>query len=203
MKQHVLSRPIFAAMASLLLVSILPTGCRKPQNDTEVGGELSDSSATSDQSADPSDETGSDPVDILSSGDFSFAMGWGGMEGGFSVIEIDSGGECRYTFATPTTATAEDGTEYRTALWRKATFLAGPTMEKRLRQMLVDIDFAGLNPEYHGGEVDGTQWLIRVNSGDKRKFVYCDNLFPPAVVRLSDFIHQKKLFQLNRYWGHL
>ncbi len=121
----------------------------------------------------------------LDYGDFSFVMGEGSGWHGYDVLRIAATGEARYTFAK---------VEGQRTVWRAAEFVVEKPMLARLRATLNDTKYFSLRSTYQDADVaDGTQWFVKVRIGDSRKGVFCDNAFPPEIVRLSEFVHAEIL----------
>jgi hypothetical protein len=67
-------------------------------------------------------------------------------------------------------------------------------MLSKLRAELNDVRYFSLQKSYRDPNVDdGTQWFVKVRVGNNKKGVYCDNAFPPEIVRLSEFVHREIL----------
>jgi hypothetical protein len=84
--------------------------------------------------------------------------------------------------------------------------MPAPALAK-LRQLLVDVNYASLKRAYHADVVDGTQWCICVDVAGATKKVYCNNYFPDAAVRLASAIsqdvlpaHEEEIKSARRIW---
>ena len=119
--------------------------------------------------------------DLLEADDFVFTMGVGGGWHGLDVFRVDAEGNASYIFTT------HDG-----RLWKAEFQVPAPTLAK-LRQLLVDVNYASLKRAYHADIFDGTQWCIRVDVAGATKKVYCNNYFPDEAVRLASAISQDVL----------
>jgi hypothetical protein len=120
-------------------------------------------------------------TDILTAAEFVFAMGEGSGRDGLDVFRVDGKGEASYIFRQGASG------------WRRALFQMSPKQVGELRKLLVDVGYLSLKPHYSRGVADGTQWCVRLDAGGGTKRVYCDNQFPQAIERLSDFVHNRVL----------
>ncbi len=121
----------------------------------------------------------------LDYGDFAFVLGEGSGWHGYDVLRIAATGECWYTFAK---------LEGDKTVWRGAEFRVDEAALAKLRAELNEVRYFSLEDTYRDPNVDdGTQWFVKVRVGNNKKGVYCDNAFPPEIVRLSEFVHQEIL----------
>ena len=119
----------------------------------------------------------------LHHGDFAFVLGEGSGWHGYDVLRIAATGEARYTFAK---------LEGSRTVWRALEFRVDKAKMAELRATLNEQKYFSLEAEYRNPEVqDGTQWFVKVRIGDRKKGVYCDNEFPPEIVRISEFVHRE------------
>jgi hypothetical protein len=133
--------------------------------------------------------------EIMSEDDFVFTMGVGSGMYGLDVFRVDASGDASYVFSTDRDA------------WWAVEFKATAAEVVKLRQLLVDIEFANLASGYHGDVCDGTQWCIRLDVAGITKRVYCNNYFPGATQKLANAIsrellpaHEAELKKARRIW---
>jgi hypothetical protein len=133
--------------------------------------------------------------DMLRADDFVFTMGVGSGMYGLDIFRVDAEGNATYIFSTG-----------YGDWWRTEFKIPVPALVK-LRQLLVDVDYASLERAYLADVCDGTQWCLRVDVAGTTKKVYCNNYFPDAAERLAIAIsrevlpaHETELKRARRIW---
>jgi hypothetical protein len=122
--------------------------------------------------------------DILDASDFTLIVGEGSGWHGYDVIKVRADGTCEHTFNDQGGAGL---------VWKRAAFTIDHATVLELRQLLVDIGYFNLPRAYHADVADGTQWVLQVSAAGKHKGVYCNNHFPPELIRISEFLRGRVL----------
>lgn len=74
----------------------------------------------------------------------------------------------------------------RLRYWETATLRLPADGRAAVLAAVADTRVLGLGREYHDPSIhDGTQWVLCVRQGGRERAVYCNNRFPPAVVRFA------------------
>jgi hypothetical protein len=70
--------------------------------------------------------------------------------------------------------------------WETARLKLPPEALARVVDAIEEHRLLGMDKGYHGGAVDGTQWVLWVKQGEKEKSVYFDNYFPKGIIRFAE-----------------
>lgn len=137
--------------------------------------------------------------DLLHATDFVFTMGVGSGMDGLDVFRVDAEGNATYIFANRIT--------HGHVTWWQSEFKVEPAMLRKLRKLLIEVDYVSLERAYHAAVADGNQWCIRVDAAGVTKKVYCNNYFPEAAEKLAKLIgrellpmHEEEIKTARRIW---
>lgn len=86
------------------------------------------------------------------------------------------------------------------ATWFKGTMHLSEDTLKQVLKAVEDNKLIGLHKAYHANVWDGTQWVLWIKQGDNEKAVYCDNYFPPEIVKFSEFLDKVLAASGNVIW---
>lgn len=74
--------------------------------------------------------------------------------------------------------------------WESATFELPPDAVAKVVEAVAANGLLRLDKAYHAGVVDGTQWVLKLQQGEREKVIYFDNHFPDAIVRFATQLDQ-------------
>jgi len=107
---------------------------------------------------------------------YRLKFGRGSHKDGLQTIEIDEQGQA----VLYRSAEAADGDGHRSA-WETATVSIDAEAVKRMAELIRDQGLLEMNLAYRANVVDGSQWIFRLDQGDKHKSIYFENFFPESI----------------------
>jgi hypothetical protein len=106
-----------------------------------------------------------------------FAVG-GGMDG-FTVLSVPASGHCRFVFMREVN---------RAYVWRVVAFDVSHQDIEQILALLNAEQVMSMAQSYIHPVADGTQWIVHVRTQGCDKYIYASNEFPPALVRLGQYL---------------